>query len=55
MQQPTGKQPFKAALLAGYAKTKKPIHIYTTLLPSDPQKAAVIRVRRILLCTIEWL
>jgi len=55
MQQPTGKRPFKAALLVGYAKAKKPVYVYTTLLPKDPQKAAVVRVRRILLCTIEWL
>jgi hypothetical protein len=33
---------------------KQPVFIYTTSLPKDPQKAAAVRVRRILLCKINW-
>ncbi|HEX8461768.1 MAG TPA: hypothetical protein VF623_10070 [Segetibacter sp.] len=33
---------------------KQPVFIYTTSLPKDPAKAATVRVRRILLCKVEW-
>lgn len=33
---------------------KSPVFIYTVSLPKDPALAAAIRVRRILLCKIEW-
>jgi hypothetical protein len=32
----------------------KTLKIYTVTLPTDPNKAAAIRVRRVHLCTIEW-
>ncbi|HEX7847199.1 MAG TPA: hypothetical protein VF476_15470 [Chitinophagaceae bacterium] len=34
---------------------KKKIRIYTISLPTDPNKAAAIRVRRVHLCTLELL
>ena len=33
----------------------KKLKIYTVSLPTDPNKAAAIRVRRVHLCTLEWL
>jgi hypothetical protein len=39
----------KAAAAAG-----KPLFIYTMAIPKDPALAAAVRVRRFLLCKIEW-
>jgi hypothetical protein len=49
-----GTATIKAADLKELAQNKQPFFIYTTSLPSDPSKAASIRVRRIKLCKIEW-
>lgn len=44
----SNKQLFKAAASA------RKIHIYSISLPSDPEKAALVRVRRIHLATIQF-
>jgi hypothetical protein len=43
------------AFLKKQAAAKIPLFVYTISLPNDKKKAAVVRVRRILLCKIEWL
>jgi hypothetical protein len=35
-----------------YCRQQKKIFVYTTAIPKDPQMAAMVRVRRILLCTL---
>ncbi len=51
----SGSAAFPMTLLKKYAASKTPLFIYTTSLPKDKKKAAVVRVRRFLLCKIEWL
>ena len=50
----SGRITVNAAVLQKLMNKRKPVLIYTTSLPKDPSKAALVRVRRILLCTIEW-
>jgi len=50
----SGELSAKASAVAELINKKKPVFIYTTSLPKDPNKAATVRVRRILLCKIEW-
>ena len=45
---------FNAKDLKALAASNKPLFIYTTAIPKDPALAAVVRVRRYLLCKIEW-
>jgi hypothetical protein len=40
--------------LKAAAASRKPLFIYTTAIPKDPAMAAAVRVRRLLLCKIEW-
>jgi hypothetical protein len=40
--------------LKAAASSRKPLFIYTTAIPKDPAMAAAVRVRRVLLCKIEW-
>lgn len=49
-----GKVSFSALPIKQMANAKKPVFIYTTSIPKNPEKAAVVRVRRILLCRIDW-
>ena len=51
-RQETGKFKIKNALLESFFKKSKTIRIYTVSLPADPAKRAVIRVRRVHLCTL---
>ena len=44
----------KATVLNEMKTKKEPIFIYTTSLPTDKEMAARIRVRRMLICKIEW-
>jgi hypothetical protein len=41
-------------ILQQIARKKQAIHIYTMSLPKDPNLAAVVRVRRVLLGKIQW-
>ncbi len=50
----TGSVSVNASVLQEMIDKKQPVFIYTTSLPKDPSKAAVVRVRRIFLCKIEW-
>ena len=43
------------SVLQQFAKKKQALHIYTMSIPKDPNLAAVVRVRRVLLSKIEWL
>jgi hypothetical protein len=44
----------KASVLNEMKEKKQPVFIYTMSLPTDKAMAARIRVRRILICKIEW-
>ena len=50
----SGSVSVNASVLKEMMNKKRPVMIYTTSLPKDPSKAATVRVRRILLCKIEW-
>ncbi|WP_207491398.1 hypothetical protein [Aridibaculum aurantiacum] len=50
----TGTATLKLKELAKAAASNKPLYIYTMSLPKDPNQAALVRVRRILLCKIQW-
>jgi hypothetical protein len=50
----SGKISVTASLLSEMMHKKAPVFIYTTSLPKDAAKAAAVRVRRILLCKLEW-
>ena len=50
----SGKISVSASLLSEMMNKKAPVFIYTTSLPTNPAKAAAVRVRRILLCKLEW-
>lgn len=50
----TGSVSLNASVLKEMMIKKQPVFIYTVSLPKDPDKASNIRVRRILLCKIEW-
>ncbi len=54
MTSQSGSVSFPATYLSKSASSKKPVFLYTTSLPKDKKKAAVVRVRRILLSKIEW-
>lgn len=43
----------KTAELATLLETKKKIKVYTEAIPSDPKLAALVRVRRVHLCTLQ--
>jgi hypothetical protein len=45
---------FKVSALKEMIDKKRPVFIFTTSLPRDPSKAAVVRIRRVLLCKIDW-
>lgn len=49
-----GTAAFDLRELKAMAASKKPLFIYTTAIPKDPSMAAAVRVRRFLLCKIEW-
>lgn len=44
----------KASVLTEMKEKKQPVFIYTMSLPTDKAMAARIRVRRMLICKIEW-
>ena len=44
----------KASVLNEMKEKKLPVFIYTTSLPTDKAMAARVRVRRMLICKIEW-
>jgi hypothetical protein len=50
----TGSISVTAGKLTQYMKHKQPVFIYTTSIPKDKAMAASVRVRRMLLCKIEW-
>ncbi len=50
----TGSVSFKASKLKELMEKKKPFFIYTVSTPKDRSLAASVRVRRVLLCKIEW-
>jgi len=50
----TGSVSFQAGKLKELMGKKKPVYIYTVSVPKDPSLAASVRVRRILLCKLEW-
>jgi hypothetical protein len=49
-----GSASFNAIPLKPLKDKKKPFFIYTISLPKDPGLAARVRVKRVLLCKIEW-
>lgn len=55
MKKQSGSISIPIKVLQAMAKKKEPLYIYTMSLPKDPNVAAVVRVRRILLSKIEWL
>lgn len=50
----SGSVSVNATVLKAMLDKKLPVFIYTTSLPKDPAKAAVIRIRRLLLCKLDW-
>ena len=46
---------FNASVFEELKNKKHPIFIYTTSLPKDPAIAATVRVRRMMICKIEWI
>ena len=50
----SGQVSVKASAVKEIMGKKQPVFIYTTSLPKDPSKAATVRIRRILLCKVEW-
>ncbi len=50
----SGSVSMNASALQEMKEKKQPVFIYTVSLPADPKLAAGIRVRRIMLCKIEW-
>ncbi len=50
----SGSVSFKANKLKELMEKKKPFFIYTVSTPKDRSLAASVRVRRVLLCKIEW-
>ena len=54
MPKQSGSVCIKGLALKQLQKNKQPFIIYTTSLPNDPAEAATVRVRRIMLCKIEW-
>ena len=50
----SGELSVKASAVIELMNKKEPVFIYTMSLPKDRKKAAAVRVRRILLCKIEW-
>jgi hypothetical protein len=50
----SGSVSFKANKLKELMEKKKPFYIYTVSTPKDRSLAASVRVRRVLLCKIEW-
>jgi hypothetical protein len=51
----SGQVSVKASAVKELMGKKHPVFIYTTSLPKDPSKAATVRVRRILVCKVEWI
>jgi hypothetical protein len=49
-----GSVSFNASVIKDLMNKKQPVFIYTTSLPKNKELAARIRVRRVLLCKIEW-
>jgi hypothetical protein len=49
-----GSVSFKATNLKELIEKKKTIYIHTVSIPKDPALAASVRVRRVLLCRVEW-
>ncbi len=45
---------FNAAKLKDLLEKKKPFYIHTVSVPKNPSLAASVRVRRVLLCKVEW-
>lgn len=54
MNEQTGRVSVKASVLDSNIKNKQPVFIYTTAIPKDKALASRVRLRRILLCKIEW-
>lgn len=50
----SGSISFDAKDLQKAAKANQPVFLYTMSLPNDPEMAAMVRVRRFLLCKIQW-
>ena len=50
----SGSISFAAKDLLKAAQSNKPVFVYTMSLPNDPAVAALVRIRRILLCKIQW-
>ena len=50
----TGTTRLKNTQIKKKINNSKKLKIYTVALPTDPNKAAAIRVRRVHLCTLEW-
>ena len=44
----------KNSILKELAAKKQPLTVYTSSVPKDPAKASSVRVRRMMLCKIEW-
>lgn len=54
LAQQSGSASVNAHVVEDAMEKQQPLFIYTMSLPKDPSKAAAVRVRRILLCRIEW-
>lgn len=52
MQKPAASLKLQNAQLRTWSKRAKKLRIYTWSLPTDPQKAALVRVRRVHLATL---
>ncbi len=54
MPKQSGAVTVSATVLNKQQEKRQPFFIYTTSLPADKKMAASIRVRRVLICKIEW-
>ena len=54
MNSQNGRINFPAAYVINLVKAHQPVFIYSSTIPKDVNKAAVVRVRRILLCKLVW-
>lgn len=50
----SGSVSFNATRLKELMEKKKPFYIHTVSIPKNPSLAASVRVRRVLLCKVEW-
>ncbi len=54
MNKQSGSVSFRVSDLKKAAVSNKALFLYTISLPNDPAMAATVRVRRFLLCKIQW-